>query len=240
MKKLDPERERWNKQVEEEYQKHKMEEKIKKDREMANRDPKRELVGQYKQLQKDFIKIDDNETIKKWKILSKAYKIGKEIYGQDFSVLKLSQHFDIPYTTTKRVLSLDKTNERTWSLIKKGKISAFKVAQICMTKNIKYQDQIIDFVIAEDLSTVQIKRLRITENGLNVKEARLENAIKNGFTRKSTAYKSLRDTSKRMMKLLDIDKNNLPESKISDIIEILDELQSKLNKKIQELVSTNG
>ena len=45
---------------------------------------------------------------------------------------------------------------------------------------------------------------------------------------------------KNMIKLLDINKDNLPESKISDIIEILDELQAKLNKKIQELVSTNG
>jgi hypothetical protein len=230
MAKLTTNQEKWNKQLEEEYKKKKMQ-KIQK-----NIDPKLSLVEEYKQLQKEFIKIDNDETIKKWKILSKAYNIGKEIYGQDFSVLKLSQHFDIPYTTTKRVLSLDRANERTWKLIKDKKISAFKVAQICMTKNIKYQDQIVDLVIGENFSTTEIKNIRITENGLNVKTARLDKAIKEGYSKKSSAVKAIKETSTRMMKLLDLNKDDLLESQIPEIIEILDILQTKIGKKIIELI----
>jgi len=249
VKKLKNNQEKWNKHMKEIYQKEMDKKKQEKEKEKekqrekqrlarieGNKDPKKDLVEEYKKLQKEFIKTDDDETIKKWKILSKAYKIGKEIYGGDFSIVKLSQHFDTPYTTVKRVLSLDRANERTWSLIKKGEISAFKVAQICMNKSIKYQDQIVDLVIAENLSTYQIKDLRIKENGLDVNTVRLEKAVQQGFTRKATAYKSYADTIKRMIRLLDIKKKDLPEKHISDIIGMLDELQNKINKKIVELV----
>jgi hypothetical protein len=233
-KKLDPVKEQWNKQMEETYKIEKQ--KLSKTEEKKDEEPKKNLIEKYKRLQKEFLKIDNDETLKKWKVLSKAYKIGKEIYGQDFSVLKLSQHFEIPYTTCKRVLSLDKSTQKTWKLIREKKISAFKVAQINLTRNIKYQDQIVDAVITDNLSTSQIKDIRVTEKGLNVKELRLEKAIKEGYARVNTAYKSLRDTTKRMIRLLDIDKKNLPESRISEIIEFLDELQAKINKVIQNLI----
>lgn len=236
--KLNPEKEKWNKRIEEEYNKHKEEEmlKIKEKRENANKDPKKELVIQYQKLQKDYICIDNDETLKKWKILSSAYSIGKKIYGQGFSVMKLSQHFDIPYTTTKRVLSLDKANKRTWELIKDKKISAFKVAQICMSKNNKYQDQIIDLVIAENFSICKIKDIRITKNGLDVRTARLEKAIEDGYARQSSAFKAIKDTSKRMMRLLDIKTKDIPKVKIPEVIKILDELQLKIGNKILELI----
>lgn len=244
MVKLNPSQEKWNRHLEEIYQKSidkktQEREKQKKARVEANKDPKKLLVEEYKKLQKEFIKIDDDETTKKWKILSKAYKLGKDIYGQDFSVVKLSLHFDIPYTTCKRVLSLDKANERTWEMIKNGEISAFKVAQICMSKNIKYQDQIVDLVIANNLSTVDIKKLKITENGLDVKTARLENAVKKGYSRQSSAFKGIKDTTLRMIRLLDIKKKDIPESKITEVIGMLDELQIKINKKIIELMEKN-
>jgi len=240
MGKLTINQEKWNKQLEEDYIKNLKEKKIIEKIIIMERDivPKRSLVEEYKQLQKEYLKIDDDETIKKWKVLSKAYKVGKEIYGHDFSVLKLSQHFDIPYTTTKRVLSLDKANERTWKLIKSKKISAFKVAQICMSKDVKYQDKLIDLVIGENFSTTEIKGIRITKNGLDVKTARLNKAVNEGYSRKSSAYKSLKDTTERMIKLLDQDKENFPESKISEMIEFLDELQIKIKKVIENLIST--
>ena len=243
--KLDPEKERWNQKLEERYQKDREEKEkeekqnkkvvAKEKRDKENQDPKKELVEQYKKLQKEFIRVDDDETIKKWKILSKAYKIGKEIYGGSFSIVKLAQHFDTPYTTTKRVLSLDRANERTWSLINEGKISAFKVAQICMNKSIKYQDQIVDLVIAENLSTYDIRDLRIKEGGLDVRTVKLEKAIQQGYTRKETALKSFEDTINRMMKLLDINQKDLPEKKIPKIIDMLEELQMKINVKIKNL-----
>ena len=95
VKRLTDNQEKWNKQVEEDYRKKNRKEINKKElikeyqqaiekKMQKNIDPKRSLVEEYKHLQKEYFKIDDDETIKKWKVLSKAYKVGKEIYGQDF------------------------------------------------------------------------------------------------------------------------------------------------------------
>lgn len=244
-KRLDPEKVKWNERIEKEYQEHKQMEIDKKKKALIelnveNVDNKKSIKNEqlkaYNGLKKQFIIVDDNETIGKWKILSKAYKLGKDIYGQKFSVVKLSYDFDIPYTTCKRVLSLDKTNKRTWNLIHEGKISAFKVAQICMSRNIKYQDQLVDLIIKKRFSTTDIKNIRMTKDGLDVKTARLEKAVKEGYSRKSSAFKGLKDTVYRMIKLLDIPVDEFSETNFSEMISLLDELQVKTNKKIEELI----
>lgn len=242
--KLDPEKEKWNRIVEEQYKRNKLLEKQKSKEELIELPMledkstfKNKQLKAYDKLKKNFNVVNDNETIAKWKILSKAYKLGKDIYGQHFTIVKLSYDFQIPYATAKRVLSLDRANKRTWELINSGEISAFKVAQICMNKSIKFQDQIVDIVIEQNLSTYQIRDLRIKEGGLDVKTVRLEKAVQQGFTRKETAFKSLKDTVKRMIRLLDIPADGFSDKKIPEIIKMLEELQFKTNKKIQSLAA---
>ena len=140
----------WNKGIHEKYKEDKM--KIKKE---INKEEE-----EFKELKIQFFKIDTDETIKKWNVLSKAYKLGKKMYGNGYNTFRLSEDFDIPYTTAKRILSLDRATKKSWDLINKGKISAFRVAQICMTKNHKYQDEIVKTVIKDNLSTSQVKKLK--------------------------------------------------------------------------------
>ena len=70
--------------------------------------------------------IRDDVTLKRWKILSKAYKLGKSIWNSQFTKVKLAEDMNMPLTTVLRCLSLDKANKRTWKLIKEKKISVFK------------------------------------------------------------------------------------------------------------------
>lgn len=253
MKKLSDSQKIWNKQLEERYKEDKQ--KIKKAKENEakevevkkvkgieikniKKNEKFKMKGlnnkeiEFKKLKKQFFEIDTDETIKKWKILSRAYKLGKQMYS-NYSVLKLSKDFDIPYTTAKRVLSLDKANEKTWNLINNNKISAFKVAQICMTKNNKYQDEIVKVVIRNNLSTNLIKKLRIDKRG-DIKEARLTAALEKGFSRKDVAYRSLKDTLLRLNALLTIKKEELPESKIIGLINLMESVKDKLQERINE------
>lgn len=198
------------------------------------KDSKEKLKESYELLKKKFYSIDDSETLKKYQILSKAYKLGKEINGSNFSVATLSMNFDIPYTTCKRVLSLDKANKKTWKLINSKKISVFKVAQVLMTKNTRLQDEIIERVIKESLSTYQIKKIKMF-GGKDDKLVRLEAAVQEGFTRNDSTYRSLINHINKMRLLLMVDKSKLPADKIPKLIEELESLNVKITMKIAEL-----
>lgn len=120
-----------------------------------------ELRRKYQKEKAKLDQIRSDATIEKWKILSKAYKLGKQIWGNHFSRQRLAFDMEIPLTTVLRCLALDKANKRTWKLIKDGKISAFKVAQVCQSKSYHYQDEVIDLVIEKNVSTYKIKGLKV-------------------------------------------------------------------------------
>ena len=52
--------------------------------------------------------IRHNATLAKWKALSRAYKLGKKVWGRRFTRERLSLDMDVPYTTVQRCLSLDR------------------------------------------------------------------------------------------------------------------------------------
>lgn len=191
------------------------------------------LIKQYEKLKKEFQRIDHDETLKKYEVLSKAHKLGKKIYGAHYSIAAMSIHFEIPYTTCKRIMSLERANENTWKQIHSGKLSAFKAAQICLTKNHDKQDDIVKAVIRDNLSTYQIKKLDVKDKQ-EFKEQRLNMAMQKGFARESTAYNSLMETIIRLEKLLDIEKDKLPNKKMSEIIEALENLKDKIEHKVDE------
>jgi len=175
--------------------------------------------------------IRDEITIKRWKILSKSYKLGGRIWGSKFTKVRLAHDMDVPITTTLRCLALDKCNPRTWRMIKAGKISAFKVAMICMGKSVTYQDEIVDMVIADDLSTYQITNLKVKKvEDLNTERLRM--ATMKGFSRQDSAYRSFRMWITRGKLLLLMDEDKLPENKIkqlhSDLLTLKDSLERYL------------
>jgi hypothetical protein len=211
-----------------------LKDKAKENEKGKKKDDNTEYQKEFEELKKQFYEIDTDETLKKWKILSKAYELGKKMHGSTYSIFKLSKDFKFPYTTTKRILSLNRATKQTWDLINEGKITAFRAAQICMTKNHDYQDETVEMVIKEKLSTVQIKKLRIDNRG-DIKEARLTTALENGFARKDTAYKSLNDTLYRLNRLLNIKKDDLPQIKIDELIVLMKNTKKRLSNKINEL-----
>jgi len=189
-----------------------------------------QLLKAYNKLKLDLDKDRHSETLRKYKILSKAYKLGVQIYGKNsFSIMKLALDFDIPYTTCKRILSLDRANKKTWELINENKISSFKVAQILLKKHHYHQNEAIKLVIDENLSTYQIYSLKIDSLD-NIKKERLRISIENGFARASTCYYSFNHTLERLEQLLILDKKFLPKDKIP----LLNKKLVKIIKKMEQ------
>lgn len=193
------------------------------------------LKKQYTESREQLLKMRDNITLKRWKVLSKAYKIGKKIWGTKFTREQLAEDMDMKYTTTLRCLSLDRVNKRNWKLIDKGKISVFKVAQICQSKSITYQDEIVDLVIKENYSTYQITTLKVRSFGdINKEKHRL--ATENGYSRKESAYRNFNMWIDRGHLFLLMDKKHLPEKKHK---EIMDKLK-KINRDISFYLNSSS
>jgi len=76
---------------------------------------KETLKKKYFELKEELDNLRDDITLRRWKILSKAYKTGKKIWGQRFTRERLAHDMDTPVTTTLRCLSLDRANKRSWS-----------------------------------------------------------------------------------------------------------------------------
>lgn len=190
---------------------------------------KNKLILAYNKLKVELDNQRHSETLKKYYILSKAYKLGKKIYGQKFSIIKLSIDFQIPFTTCKRILSLDKANINTWKKIKSGKISSFKVAQLLLHKNTTYQDEFIDLIIEKNLSTYEISKLR-ARSLKDIQKLRLRKAVEEGFVRKESAYCAWIRTLERVEDLCSLDKNNLPKSKLSILKNKLNYVKNKIEE----------
>ncbi len=190
------------------------------------------LKKQYFQSKEELDILRDDITLKKWKILSKAYKTGKKIWGTRFTRQRLSYDMDIPVTTVLRCLSLDKANKRTWRLIRAKKISVFKVAQICQSKNNAFQGKIIDMVIENNLSTYQITSLRVNDiSDISKEKHRL--ATENGYSRKSSAYRDISNWIDRGTMFMLMDEKHLPENKREDVNDKLKKLYKNIGRRLQ-------
>jgi len=196
------------------------------------------LKIKYKKEKEKLDEIRSDATIKKWKILSNAYKIGKQIWGNHFTRQRLAFDMEIPLSTVLRCLALDKANKRTWSLINEGKISAFKVAQICQSKNNHYQDEVVDMVIENNVSTYNIRKIKIKcLSDINKERHRL--ACERGYSRKSSAYENFNHWIMRGQLFMMMNKEYLPKSKIKELNESLKELKIKIDNYIKEIEGKN-
>lgn len=175
--------------------------------------------------------IRSNATLAKWKILSKAYKLGKQIYGRSFTRQRLAHDMDLPWTTTHRCLSLDKANAKTRKLINTGKISAFKVAMICQLKSLNYQDEIVGLVISQNYSTYQIKTLRVN-NLKDINKERLRLAVEKGYSNQYSAADNFQRWIERGKMLLLLKEKALSKKKYTEIKEDL----RGLNKRIERYI----
>ena len=173
-------------------------------------------------------KLRDNATLENYKILSEAQKLGKQIWNSSFTLVRLAEDMDMPYTTVHRCMSLSRASKSAWKLVKDGKLTAFKLAMICSLKNKKYQDKIIKIVVKDNLSTYQIKTLTIKQiEDVNVERHRL--AVENGYSRERAAYYNFNNWIDRGKLFLTMDIDKLPKDKVPVIKEKL----KKLDKRIK-------
>ena len=188
----------------------------------------------YDELKQQYQDQLSSETLSKYEILNEAFEIGKKLKGRSYTYVTLSIDFEVPYTTCKRVLALRKANKRNWKLIREGKISSFKVAMILLQKEITYQDELIDLVIKENLSTYDIKNLK--DGSLKeVNDNRLKLAVDRGFARKRVAYLSFVKYLDRVNAMTLIDKVNLPQTKFKQLTKELNKTVKNINKFILKL-----
>lgn len=177
--------------------------------------------------------IRSNATLTKWKALSRAYSLGKKIWGSKFTRQRLSNDMDIPMTTVLRCLSLDRANKKSWKAVSDGKISVFKLAMICQLKSKTYQDEIIDIVIRENYSTYQIKSLKVN-NIKDINEERLRLAVKSGYSRKSSAADNFERWIERGKLLLLLKKSALSKERYKSIREELVALNKRIERYLDD------
>lgn len=194
---------------------------------------KENLKKKYFETKKELEIINHNATLAKWKALSRAYKTGKQIWGSRFNRQRLSEDMEIPMTTVLRCLSLDRASKKSMKLMNEGKISASKLAMICCSKCKTFQDEIVAMVINQNLTTYQIKSLKVNNiKDLDTEKLRL--AVEKGFSRDSSAVRSLENWIDRGNILLRLKKTVFKEDKLKELEEKLRILNSKINRYLEE------
>ena len=189
-------------------------------------------INAYFKSKEELDDIRSDMTLFKWEVLSKANKLGKEIWGNSFTVLKLSNDMELPYTTVKRCLSLDRATAKSWELIKKKKISSYKVAMVCQLKSYKLQDKIIAVAIRDNLSTYQLKSFK-PKNIQDVNTWRHTNAVKKGYSRQHSAYSSFDKWIQRGVIFLLMPISSVG-SKQKEILDSLENLHTKLGTYLKK------
>ena len=177
--------------------------------------------------------IRDNETLLKWEVLSRANKLGKEIWDKKFTMRKLSEDMGLPYTTTKRCLSLDNATKKSWELLRDKKISAFKLAMVCQLKSNQFQDEIVKAVIEDNLSTTKIKSFNL-KNILDVNKWRHQKAVEKGYSRQSSAYYNFKNWINRGSIFILMPISSVGDKNKDDIISRLKTLKLKIDRYIKK------
>lgn len=198
-----------------------------------NHKSKEYLKIKYFKTKETIDKISHNATLAKWKALAHGYQLGKRIWGSRFSKQILSEDMEMPMSTVLRCLSLDRANPKSIKLMEEGKISAFKLAMVCHSKSKTFQDEMVNMVIEDNLTTYQIKSLKIN----NVKDIGLEKlrlAVDKGFSRGSSAVRSLENWIERGQMILLIKKSAIKGDRLAHVKDKLKDLNKKIERYLDE------
>ncbi|KKN69331.1 hypothetical protein LCGC14_0441900 [marine sediment metagenome] len=191
------------------------------------------LKKKYFASKKDIDAICDSTTLLKWEILSKANKLGKQLWGIQFTLKRLSVDMGLPYTTTKRCLSLDNATPESWQLLKDKKISAFKLAMVCLLKSKVFQNEIVAAVIEDNMSTYKIKAFN-PKNIADVNKWRHQKAAEAGYSRQDSAARNMRSWISRGIIFMLMPIKSFGEKNKDDMIECLKVLQLKIENYIKK------
>jgi len=190
------------------------------------------LTKEYFATKEELDIVRNNETLLKWEILSKANKLGKQIWGRKFTTQQLSIDMDLPYTTTKRCLSLDNATPESWELLRKKKISAFKLAMVCQLKAQRFQNEVVKVVIKDNMSTYKIKAFN-PKSIKDVNKWRHENAVKEGYSRQDSAFRNMKTWTDRGKVFMLMPISSVGDKNKDVIIEELKLLQFKIERYLE-------
>ena len=190
---------------------------------------KNDLEKKYFASKEELDSIRHNETLLKWEVLSKANKLGKEIWGHKFTTAKLAEDMDLPYTTTKRCLSLDNATPKSWELLRTKKISAFKLAMICQLKSQLFQDETVAVVIKDNMSTYNLKAFN-PRSIEDINKWRHKLAVKKGYSREDSAFRNINNWIERGKIFMLMDITTVGPKNKSKVIEQLKILQLKIKR----------
>lgn len=191
------------------------------------------LKKKYFASKEDIDTIRDSTTLLKWEILSKANKIGKQIWGHKFTTNQLAIDMGLPYTTTKRCLSLDNATHESWQLLKGKKISAFKLAMVCLLKSKTFQNEIVTAVIEDNMSTHQIKAFK-PRSIEDVNKWRHQKAVEAGYSRQESAHRNFKNWITRGSMFMIMPLSSVGTKNKADVIEGLKLLQIKIGNYLDK------
>lgn len=101
------------------------------------------LKDKYLESKKEMDSIISDFVLIQWFCLTKANKLGKQVWKDKFTTTKLARDLGIPTYTAKLCLALDNAKESHWEFIRAGKISAKDLATLYL-KNDKAELRKLD------------------------------------------------------------------------------------------------
>lgn len=192
-----------------------------------------ELKKEYEDLKEKATKGKDLYNLHMFAVLTRAYEVGKKIYGQHFSLNKLAEDFGVTRFYIKRVFSLKKANPKTRQLIKEGKISVTKVMEIICKEGATFQDEIVEQVVNNNLKISDIKRLRSFKSLDEHREFQRLKAIETGYSERWAAARGFERAATSIRDALLIHPEELPRKRIDDVRGLL----KSINDEIEEYLS---
>lgn len=197
---------------------------------------KKDLINTYDDLRRQMNIERDKSSLKQYYILKQAWEVGKKIQVR-FTKKQLGIDFNLTVSTVKRLLSLDRMNEKTEKLAKKGKISISYVLDVTSRKNNFYQKELIEKHINEGWTTYNLQKLDINnlKNLDNFEDIRMKKIKEEGYTRKSSASMGYDRAINNIILFIHMDLNNFPVEKHPKIKERIIYLHKEIGVYIKNI-----
>lgn len=201
---------------------------------------KEDMEKEYNSLIEESKKLRDVYNLATFQFLYKAYQIGKKIYGNSFGYERLAWDFKMPIKQVERILSLKKANKNTRELIKERKVSVEKVSIVLYCYNPSRQDELIQRLINENIKTYEIGEKFREYRSIEQRRLNMQfDAIIKGFNSKRSAFRSLKRLHFSIKNYFERYEGRISPKKQEEILNILNETESKIKEFEKELLSYN-
>ena len=120
------------------------------------------LIIKHQEIGKEEDQFLGQTTLKKYDIYENAFSLAKR-NGLKKTYKQFSDYFGVSEQSIKRTLGLKYASKETWKHIKKGRISAMRVAEIIYSKGRKHEKEIVEWVIQTGATKYETSNYRTGE-----------------------------------------------------------------------------